>query len=118
MLEVAGVKVPDWMQGLSLKPILTGKQNELARKELYYRYYEYPIDHYVIPHMGIREKQYKLIYFFTANEWEFYDLKADPQEQHNLISSSTYQKEIDRMKEVLIKTKKKYNDTEPAGELK
>jgi hypothetical protein len=37
--------------------------------ELYYRYYEYPIDHYVIPHMGIREKQYKLIYFYTANEW-------------------------------------------------
>jgi arylsulfatase A-like enzyme len=118
MLDVAGVKIPDWMQGLSLKPIITGEQNELARKELYYRYYEYPIDHYVLPHLGIREKQYKLIYFFTVNEWEFYDLKNDPQEQHNLISSSKYQKEIARMKEVLIKTKKKYNDNEPAGELK
>jgi len=123
MLDVAGVKIPDWMQGLSLKPIITGKQNVpmaigIPRKELYYRYYEYPIDHYVIPHMGIREKQYKLIYFYTVNEWEFYDLKNDPQEQHNLISSFKYQKEIARMKGSLIKTKKKYNDNEPAGELK
>jgi len=118
MLDATGVKVPNWMQGLSFKSILLGQQKELPRKELYYRYYEYPIDHYVIPHLGIRETRYKLIYFFTVNEWEFYDLKIDPQEQHNLISSPKYQKEIARMKEELIQTKKKYNDTEPAGELK
>ena len=123
MLDIAGVKAPDWMQGLSLKSILTGKQKVpmdigMPRKELYYRYYEYPIDHYVIPHMGIREKQYKLIYFYTVNEWEFYDLKNDPKEQHNLITSSKYQKEITRMKEALIKIKKKYNDNEAAGGLK
>lgn len=118
MLGVAGVKAPDWMQGLSLKPILTGKQNELERKELYYRYYEYPIDHYVIPHLGIREKQYKLIYFYTANEWELYDIKADPQEQKNLINIPKYQAEINRMKMKLVETKNKYRDAEPAGELK
>jgi len=118
MLDVAGVKAPDWMQGLSLKPILTGKQNELERKELYYRYYEYPIDHYVIPHLGIREKQYKLIYFYTANEWELYDMKADPQEQKNLINIPKYQAEINRMKMKLVETKNKYRDAEPAGELK
>ena len=118
MLDVAGVKAPDWMQGLSLKPILTGKQNELERKELYYRYYEYPIDHYVIPHLGIREKQYKLIYFYTANEWELYDMKADPQEQKNLINIPKYQAEINRMKMKLVEAKNKYKDAEPAGELK
>jgi len=118
MLDAAGVKAPDWMQGLSIKPILTAQQKELPRKELYYRYYEYPIDHYVIPHLGIRKSRYKIIYFFTVNEWEFYDLKIDPQEQHNLISSPKYQKEIARMKEELIQTKKKYKDTEPAGILK
>jgi len=118
MLDVAGVQIPDWMQGLSLKSILTGKQAELSRKELYYRYYEYPIDHYVIPHLGIREKQYKLIYFFTVNEWEFYDLKADPAEQRNLIRNPKYQAEINRMKMKLVEVKNKYKDTEPAGELK
>ena len=123
MLDVAGVKIPDWMQGLSLKPIITGKQNVpmangMPRNELYYRYYEYPIDHYVIPHIGLREKQYKLIYFFTANEWEFYDLKNDPQEQKNLIKIPKYQAEIERMKKKLVEVKKEYKDTEPAGELK
>jgi len=106
------------MQGLSLNSILRGKQNQLPRKELYYRYYEYPIDHYVIPHLGIREKQYKLIYFQTANEWEFYDLKADPQEQHNLIRIPKYLDEINRMKMKLVEVKNKYKDSEPAGELK
>ena len=118
MLDVAGVKTPEWMNGLSIKSILTGKQTELARKELYYRYYEYPIDHYVIPHVGIREKQYKLIYFYTANEWEFYDMKADPQEQRNLIKNPKYQAEISRMKMKLGTVKQYYKDTEPAGELK
>jgi arylsulfatase A-like enzyme len=118
MLDVAGVKTPDWMQGLSLKSILLGKQVELPRKELYYRYYEYPIDHYVIPHLGIREKQYKIIYFFTVNEWEFYDLKADPSEQRNLINNPKYQAEINRMKMKLVEIKNKYKDAEPAGELK
>jgi arylsulfatase A-like enzyme len=118
MLDVAGVKIPDWMQGLSMKNIITGKQKELARKELYYRYYEYPIDHYVLPHMGIREKQYKLIYFYTANEWEFYDLKNDPDEQKNLIRISKYKAEIERMKKKLITVKAAYKDAEPAGELK
>jgi arylsulfatase A-like enzyme len=123
MLDAAGARVPDWMQGLSLNSILTGKQNVpmdigMPRRELYYRYYEYPIDHYVIPHMGIREKQYKLIYFYTANEWEFYDLKTDPQEQKNLIRSAKYQVEINRMKMKLVEVKNKYKDSEPAGELK
>jgi len=118
MLDAAGVKVPVWMQGLSLTSILTGKQTELPRKELYYRYYEYPIDHYVIPHLGIRETRYKIIYFFTVNEWEFYDLKTDPSEQRNLINSPKYQAEINRMKMKLVEVKNRYKDTEPAGELK
>ena len=118
MLDIAKVKIPDWMQGLSFKSILTGKQNELPRKELYYRYYEYPIDHFVIPHLGIREQRYKLIYFYTANEWEFYDLKNDPQEQRNLIRSVNQQQNISRMKKLLVTVKTKYHDTEPAGELK
>jgi arylsulfatase A-like enzyme len=118
MLDAAGVKIPDWMQGLSLKPILTGTQNQLSRKELYYRYYEYPIDHYVVPHLGIREKQYKLVYFYTVNEWEFYDMKKDPTEKINLISSPKYKMEIERMKKRLVEIKKEYKDDEPAGTLK
>jgi arylsulfatase A-like enzyme len=118
MLEMAGLSVPEWMQGLSLKPLITGKQNDLPRKELYYRYYEYPVDHSVLPHLGIREKRYKLIYFYTVNEWEFYDLQSDPQEQHNLAGLLKYQTEINRMKKRLMEVKKEYKDAEAAGEMK
>src|SRR5688572_4882823 len=118
ILDVAGIAVPSFMQGISLKSLITGKQTVLPRKELYYHYYEYPIDHYVLPHLGIREKQYKLIYFYTVNEWEFYDLKNDPGEKQNLITYSRYKKEIDRMKKRLNEVRREYDDKEAAGILK
>jgi arylsulfatase A-like enzyme len=118
MLDVAGIALPSFMQGISLKSLITGKQTILPRKELYYHYYEYPIDHYVLPHLGIRERQYKLIYFYTVNEWEFYDLKNDPGEKQNLISFSKHKKEIDRMKKRLNEVRSEYDDNEAAGVLK
>lgn len=116
-LDVAGVKVPAWMDGLTLQPLMTGKKTTLPRKELYYHYYEYPIDHYVIPHLGIRGERYKLIYFYTVSEWEFYDLQTDPDEQKNLYNEAKYQKLIQQMKARLLVLRDKYNDHEAAGEL-
>ncbi len=117
MLDIAGVTPPDWMHGISLKPLLTGKQKSLLRKNLYYHYYEYPIDHYVVPHLGVRGERYKLIYFYTMNEWELYDLKTDPQEQKNLIKSPAHQKTLSQMKSELLKLRNQYDDHEQAGEL-
>jgi arylsulfatase A-like enzyme len=117
ILDVAGVEIPKWMQGLSLAPILDGKKNSLERPYLYYHYYEYSTDHTVIPHLGIRGEIYKLIYFYTVSEWELYDLKNDPKEQHNLIHSPAYQKVFLQMKNELIKLRDLYDDHEPAGEL-
>jgi arylsulfatase A-like enzyme len=116
-LNVAGVEIPKWMQGLSLVPIVEGEKNSLPRPYLYYHYYEYSTDHTVIPHLGIRGERYKLIYFYTVNEWELYDLKNDPNEQHNLIRSPAYQKTFLQMKDELIKLRDLYDDHEPAGEL-
>jgi arylsulfatase A-like enzyme len=118
MLDIAGVKIPGWMHGISLKPLLTGKEKTLSRKQLYYHYYEYPIDHYVVPHLGIRSERYKLIYFHTINEWEFYDLKTDPAEQKNLIASPSYKAVLLQMKKDLLRLRNLYDDHEPAGELK
>ena len=116
-LDIAGIKIPDWMQGISFNSLLTGKRTTSTRKYLYYHYYEYPIDHSVVPHLGIRGDRYKLIYFYTINEWELYDLKLDPQEQKNLIKSTGYQKILLQMKEELLKLRNQYDDHETAGEL-
>lgn len=118
MLDLAGIPVPSWMQGLSLKPLIDGKQKQLPRNYLYYHYYEFGRDHTVIPHLAIRGYDYKLIYFYTVNEWELYDLKADPQEQKNLIQSAGHQKIVGQMKNELKKLRNQYEDHELAGELR
>ena len=105
------------MQGLSLLPILTGRSSTLNRPYLYYHYYEFVKDHTVIPHLGIRGDRYKLIYFYTVNEWELYDLQTDPQEQNNLVRLAQYQPLIQQLKKELVKLRDEYDDHEPAGEL-
>jgi arylsulfatase A-like enzyme len=105
------------MQGLSLIPLLTGKIKTLPRHNLYYHYYEFPFDHQVAPHLGVRGERYKLVYFYTTNEWELYDLQADPQEQHNLIRSAANQKKVMKMKKELFRLRNEYDDHEAAGEL-
>jgi arylsulfatase A-like enzyme len=117
LLGAAGASVPDWMQGINLTGLLTGKQRTLSRTHLYYHFYEYQADHTVLPHLGIRGDRYKLIYFYTVNEWEFYDLKKDPGEQHNQVLEPGLQKKIQDMKEILNAIRAKYEDTEPAGVL-
>ncbi len=117
-LQAANVKIPDWMQGVGLVPLITGKQKTLARKNLYYHFYEYNADHTVLQHLGVRGERYKLIYFYTVNEWELYDLKNDPQEQKNLIRLAAYQPTFTTLKKELIRQRNLYDDHEPAGELK
>lgn len=116
-LGAAGLPTPSWMQGINLVPLLTGKQATLERHDLYYHFYEYKADHTVLEHLGVRGERYKLIYFYTVNEWELYDLQTDPQEQHNLIRSPGHQAIVLQMKAELIKLRDLYDDHETAGEL-
>ena len=71
----------------------------------------------MVPHLGIRGYRYKLIYFYTINEWELYDLKIDPAEQTNLIQNVKYNKIFLEMKKKLLNLRMKYDDHETAGEL-
>ena len=117
ILDAAGVTVPSWMQGKSMQPILTGKLKAFDRPYLYYHYYEYGRDHTVIPHLGIRTERYKLIYFYTVNEWQLYDLQKDPRELNNLAGQSQHTNLLLQMKQQLLKARDEYDDHEPAGEL-
>ena len=100
-LELAGAPVPDDIQGQSLLPLLEGKHPKRWRDALYYHYYEYPAEHAVRRHYGVRTDRYKLIHFYPAlldgaketprqaqadsiDCWELYDLKKDPHELRNI----------------------------------
>jgi arylsulfatase A-like enzyme len=108
ILQAAGAAIPAEMQGISYwDPIAANK-----REYLYYHYYEYVKDHTVIPHLGIRGKQYKLIYFYTVKEWELYDLKADPHEQFNLANIPERANIFQKMKTILREQATLYKDEE------
>lgn len=90
-LDAAGVEVPADMQGASLKPVLKGETPKDWRNEHYYHYYEYPGVHSVKRHYGISTSQYKLIhYYYDIDEWELYDIKADPKEMKNVYNEPGY----------------------------
>jgi len=90
VLDLAGVAVPDDMQGKSLRPIVEGNAPADWRTSMYYHYYEFAPPHWVFPHYGIRTQRYKLIDYYTVNEWELFDLEKDPDEMENLFAWSGY----------------------------
>jgi arylsulfatase A-like enzyme len=117
ILNITQTPIPGWMQGKSLLPVVSGRQKTLNRPYLYYHYYEFSKDHTVLPHLGIRGERYKLIYFYTVNEWELYDLQTDQKELNNLSYSPKHQAILAQLKKELIKQRAIYDDHEPAGEL-
>jgi len=84
-LDLAGVPVPEWMQGRSLVPLLRGEWPADWRTSVYYRYYHDPGHHDTRAHYGVRTATHKLIHYWRKDAWELFDLVADPHETHNLL---------------------------------
>ena len=89
-LDLAGVQIPAHLQGKSVLP-LAKSADPAFRKEWYYEYYEWPNPEHVRPHRGIRTERHKLIHYPDLNEFELYDLVADPDEKHNLYGRPEHQ---------------------------
>ena len=106
-LDVAGAAIPADMQGRSIKPLLMGKTPSDWRSSLYYHYYEFGA-HNVYPHEGVATQRYKLMHFYTLDEWEFYDLKKDPHEMHSQYDNPAYQSKITELKTELERLKVLY----------
>lgn len=110
-LDLAGVEIPSDMHGVSLLPLLKGEHPKDWRKALYYHFYEYPAEHMVKRHYGVRTDRYKLIHFYNdIDTWELYDLQADPHEMHNLYGQKEYETVVDELKAEMLKLQEQYDD--------
>ncbi|MEZ5415577.1 MAG: sulfatase-like hydrolase/transferase [Opitutaceae bacterium] len=80
VLDMAGVRAPNRLEGISLLPWITGG----ARTP---RDYVFSEDNYQVM---IRSRDWKLVHYFGQEQGELYDLKHDPHELVNLWSDATH----------------------------
>ena len=110
-LEIAGLKVPEDMHGRSLLPLLRGEKPDDWRDALYYHFYEYPAEHMVKRHYGVRTDRWKLIHFYNdIDHWELYDLENDPSEMHNLYGQEGYAEITQQMMAKMSELQEQYGD--------
>ena len=110
-LEIAGVKIPKDIQGVSYLPLLKGENPKNWRKSIYYHYSEYPAEHAVKRHYGIRTERYTLIHFYyDIDSWELYDLEKDPSNMKNQIENPKYARILKNLKNQLWNLQVKYDD--------
>ncbi len=129
LLDYAGVKKPEFMQGRSFKPVLEQKTPADWRQSVYYRYWMHMAHHWVPAHFGIRTNEWKLIFFYgkkldatgcehpdcaidTKPGFELYDVVNDPEEKYNLANNPEYSEILEKLKKELISLKREVGDSD------
>ena len=108
-LEVAGIRIPDDVQGNSLVPLFNNPKNTHWRKSIYYHYYEHGGEHQVPRHEGVRNERYKLINFYANDGYNLIDLENDPNEMINVANNPEYKEVLASMTAELARLRKAYD---------
>ena len=119
LLELAGIRTDEKMQGDSFVSILQGNTPKDWQQSMYYHYYEFPYWHHVQPHYGIRTQKYTLAHFYyNIDVWELYDLEKDPDQLNNVINDPQYTNVINQLKSQLKQLMIKYEDNKSLSEFR
>lgn len=89
-LDLAGVSIPETMQGRSWRPLLVGERPEPAwRESFFYSYFRE--GRFAAPTVtAVRTGRAKLIKYPGRDDWtELFDLSTDPYETRNLFGDAT-----------------------------
>lgn len=88
LLDLSGLKLrpQQHMDGVSLKPLLTGKKDALDREAIYFHYPHYHPINTMGPSGAVRAGDYKLIEPYETGKVELYNLRDDIGETKNLAA--------------------------------
>ena len=112
ILDVAGLPVPEEMDGMSLVPILRDPEARGREQFLleYWRYYPENTPSYV----GVRTEQYKYVEFERGRGPWLFDLEKDPGERRNLYGTPEGKKVLPELKGLLDEWRQKRGGIESA----
>jgi arylsulfatase A-like enzyme len=102
--DFGGARVPDGVEGRSLRPLLEGRQTRL-REVLY--------TGYLRCQRAIRDDRWKLIRYPLVDRTQLFDLQTDPRELNNLAGQSGYASRVAAMMALLEREMRAYADDAP-----
>jgi arylsulfatase len=99
LLDYAGLPVPAAMQGRSLRPLGSGDRPADWRTEWFYEHHTQP--KILPPSEGVRTERWKYLRWVSADPVveELYDLRADPQEEHDLVADPVHKATLDELRQ-------------------
>jgi len=110
LMDYAGLRIPQDVDGSSLRPLLEGREVPW-RRDFLYEYYEFPAVHMVVPNRGVRTRRWKYIeYYGRRREYELYDLENDPEEVQNLFDNPRCRNVVEKLRQRLIELRRESND--------
>ena len=102
--DFGGAKLPDGIDGKSLRPVIEGKQ-EKVRDVLYTAYRDCM--------RSIRDDRWKLIRYPLVDKSQLFDLAADPHELNNLAGKPEHAAKLAELTAALEKEMAAYGDQHP-----
>jgi len=99
LLELAGLPVPDDMEGRSFVPLLESAAAPGRDAWLYEYFRDFPYN--VPPHVAVRTPSHKYIEYEGRRRPELFDLEADPREKTNLVGTDQGERLVKELKPLL-----------------
>ncbi len=98
VLDLAGLPIPDAMQGRSLVPLLEGAPTSW-REDFFLEHSYVPTDRPEIPRfLGLRSTRWKYLGYLDHDYEQLYDLDLDPNELDNLAGDPSHTEVIEALR--------------------